>query len=112
MLYSHGLILTNTKIKRKCILHAFLLEIFLDFIFLLESCNFCIFSINIFQVVLCFSPVGATLRVRSRKFPALTNCTSIDWFHEWPEEALMSVSERFLSEGTELTVSESFSDIY
>jgi dynein heavy chain len=49
--------------------------------------------------------VGATLRVRSRKFPALTNCTSIDWFHEWPEEALMSVSERFLSEGTELTVS-------
>ena len=36
------------------------------------------------KVVLCFSPVGTTLRVRARKFPALVNCTSIDWFHEWP----------------------------
>ncbi len=49
------------------------------------------------QVVLCFSPVGSTLRVRARKFPALVNCTNIDWFHEWPEEALVSVSNRFLN---------------
>jgi dynein heavy chain len=49
-------------------------------------------------VVLSFSPVGNTLRVRSRKFPAVTNATSIDWFHEWPEEALLSVSQRFLGE--------------
>jgi dynein heavy chain len=40
------------------------------------------------KVVLCFSPVGTTLRVRARKFPAIVNCTSIDWFHEWPDEAL------------------------
>ena len=50
------------------------------------------------KVVLCFSPVGTTLRVRARKFPALVNCTSINWFHEWPEEALKSVSLRFLNE--------------
>jgi dynein heavy chain len=50
------------------------------------------------KVVLCFSPVGTTLRVRARKFPAIVNCTSIDWFHEWPDEALVSVSSRFLSE--------------
>ncbi|CAB3241075.1 unnamed protein product [Arctia plantaginis] len=50
------------------------------------------------KVVLCFSPVGSTLRVRSRKFPALTNCTSINWFHEWPQEALVSVAMRFLEE--------------
>ena len=50
------------------------------------------------KVVLCFSPVGNTLRVRARKFPALVNCTSINWFHEWPESALVSVSERFISE--------------
>ena len=50
------------------------------------------------KVVLCFSPVGTTLRVRSRKFPAIVNCTNIDWFHEWPQEALVSVSSRFLSE--------------
>ena len=50
------------------------------------------------KVVLCFSPVGTTLRIRSRKFPAIVNCTNIDWFHEWPQEALVSVSSRFLSE--------------
>ena len=31
------------------------------------------------KVILCFSPVGSTLRVRGRKFPAVINCTSIDW---------------------------------
>lgn len=50
------------------------------------------------QVALCFSPVGNKLRVRSRKFPAVVNCTAIDWFHEWPQEALESVSMRFLQE--------------
>ncbi|KAF4519850.1 hypothetical protein B566_EDAN005192, partial [Ephemera danica] len=50
------------------------------------------------KVVLCFSPVGNTLRVRSRKFPAIINCTAINWFHEWPQEALVSVSRRFLQE--------------
>ena len=50
------------------------------------------------KVVLCFSPVGSTLRVRGRKFPAIINCTSINWFHEWLEEALMSVSQKFLGQ--------------
>lgn len=59
---------------------------------------------SLLKVVLCFSPVGATLRVRSRKFPALVNCTTIDWFHEWPQQALESVSMRFLSEITVLPI--------
>ncbi|XP_051731342.1 dynein axonemal heavy chain 9-like isoform X1 [Ctenopharyngodon idella] len=50
------------------------------------------------KVALCFSPVGSKLRVRSRKFPAVVNCTAIDWFHEWPQEALESVSLRFLQD--------------
>ncbi|XP_041580691.1 dynein heavy chain 17, axonemal isoform X2 [Vulpes lagopus] len=50
------------------------------------------------KVILCFSPVGSVLRVRARKFPAVVNCTAIDWFHEWPEDALVSVSARFLQE--------------
>lgn len=53
---------------------------------------------GLLKVVLCFSPVGATLRIRARNFPSLVNCTTIDWFHEWPQEALESVSLRFLSE--------------
>ncbi|KAI8120795.1 ciliary, Dynein beta chain [Lucilia cuprina] len=50
------------------------------------------------KIVLCFSPVGSTLRVRSRKFPAIINATSINWFHEWPQEALISVAMNFLSQ--------------
>ncbi|XP_040604816.1 dynein heavy chain 9, axonemal isoform X6 [Mesocricetus auratus] len=48
------------------------------------------------KVTLCFSPVGNKLRIRSRKFPAIVNCTAINWFHEWPQQALESVSLRFL----------------
>ncbi|NWR90162.1 DYH9 protein, partial [Furnarius figulus] len=48
------------------------------------------------KVVLCFSPVGSKLRVRSRRFPAIISCTTIDWFQEWPQEALESVSLCFL----------------
>ncbi|XP_071071224.1 dynein axonemal heavy chain 11 [Dasypus novemcinctus] len=50
------------------------------------------------KIILCFSPVGPTLRVRARKFPAVVNCTAIDWFHAWPREALVSVSRRFIEE--------------
>ncbi len=53
---------------------------------------------RLLKVVLCFSPVGNTLRVRARKFPAVINCTSINWFHEWPEEALYDVAKRFLAD--------------
>ncbi|PNJ55825.1 DNAH11 isoform 1 [Pongo abelii] len=50
------------------------------------------------KIILCFSPVGHTLRVRAWKFPAIVNCTAIDWFHAWPQEALVSVSRRFIEE--------------
>ncbi|XP_071672850.1 dynein axonemal heavy chain 9-like isoform X8 [Patagioenas fasciata] len=60
------------------------------------------------KVVLCFSPVGSKLRVRSRRFPAIVSCTAIDWFQEWPQEALESVSLCFLQE-TE-TVEDSVKD--
>lgn len=49
------------------------------------------------KMVLCFSPVGSTLKTRSRKFPALLNSTTIDWLFDWPTEALKSVSSKFLS---------------
>ncbi|KAM5302539.1 dynein axonemal heavy chain 11 isoform 2-T2 [Glossophaga mutica] len=50
------------------------------------------------KIILCFSPVGHTLRARAQKFPAIVNCTAIDWFHAWPQEALVSVSRRFIEE--------------
>lgn len=50
------------------------------------------------KVVLCFSPVGDTMRVRSRKFPGIINATSIDWFHPWPKDALINVAYRFIKD--------------
>lgn len=50
------------------------------------------------HVVLCFSPVGDIMRIRSRKFPGIINSTSIDWFHPWPKKALIDVAYRFLSD--------------
>ncbi|GMH57655.1 hypothetical protein TL16_g02438 [Triparma laevis f. inornata] len=50
------------------------------------------------HVILCFSPVGELFRIRPRRFPGLINCTSIDWFHAWPKDALVSVAQRFLEE--------------
>lgn len=49
-------------------------------------------------MALCFSPVGDAFRNRAKKFPALVNCSVIDWFHPWPEDALFSVAEKFLAE--------------
>eukprot|EP00698_Gefionella_okellyi_P011837 TRINITY_DN3147_c0_g1_i1.p1 TRINITY_DN3147_c0_g1~~TRINITY_DN3147_c0_g1_i1.p1 ORF type:complete len:4003 (-),score=857.71 TRINITY_DN3147_c0_g1_i1:159-12167(-) len=50
------------------------------------------------HVILCFSPVGDAFAIRPRRFPALINCTVIDWFHPWPEDALLSVARRFLAD--------------
>lgn len=29
-------------------------------------------------------------------FPSLVNCVTIDWFFEWPQDALVSVAKKFL----------------
>ncbi|XP_063305793.1 dynein axonemal heavy chain 2 [Pelobates fuscus] len=56
---------------------------------------------NNLHIVLCMSPVGDPFRNRIRQYPAIVNCTTIDWFSEWPQEALLEVAERYL-EGAEL----------
>jgi dynein heavy chain len=47
---------------------------------------------------LCFSPVGPSLRTRATRFPALSNCTVIDWFQPWPQQALASVGKSLLAQ--------------
>ena len=44
------------------------------------------------HIVLCFSPIGAALRNRIRDFPSIVTCTTIDWFSEWPPDALEAVA--------------------
>ena len=51
---------------------------------------------NNLHIVLAMSPVGSSFRNRLRMFPSLINCCAIDWFTEWPEDALEKVASRFL----------------
>lgn len=44
---------------------------------------------NNLHIILCMSPVGDALRIRCRKFPALVDCCTLDWFSAWPSEALI-----------------------
>ncbi|KAF4028544.1 Microtubule-binding stalk of dynein motor domain-containing protein [Phytophthora infestans] len=48
------------------------------------------------HIVLALSPIGEAFRRRLRMFPSLVNCCTIDWFAEWPDEALRSVADYFL----------------
>jgi dynein heavy chain len=49
------------------------------------------------HMVMCMSPFGDNFRTRLRMFPSLVNCCTIDWFSEWPEEALRSVATNFVA---------------
>uniref|UniRef100_A0A2K5CLM4 Dynein axonemal heavy chain 2 n=1 Tax=Aotus nancymaae TaxID=37293 RepID=A0A2K5CLM4_AOTNA len=51
---------------------------------------------NNLHIVLCLSPVGDPFRNWIRQYPALVNCTTINWFSEWPQEALLEVAEKYL----------------
>ncbi|KAG5509441.1 hypothetical protein JKF63_06751 [Porcisia hertigi] len=50
-----------------------------------------------FHLCLCMSPMSGVFRDRLRMFPALVNCTTIDWFSEWPQVALGAVAQSTLS---------------
>ena len=61
-----------------------------------------------FHIILCMSPVGDSLRIRCRMFPSLVNCCTLDWYDSWSEEALLDVSNNFISdiEGIETNLKE------
>ena len=50
------------------------------------------------HIILAMSPVGEAFRNRLRQFPSLVNCCTIDWFTEWPDEALMGVAKGSMQE--------------
>ena len=50
------------------------------------------------HLVLAFSPVGEAFRARCRMFPSLINCTTVDWYDPWPEDALRAVAEQVFAE--------------
>jgi len=50
------------------------------------------------HVILCFSPKGTKFKQRAREFPGVISCTSMDWFMDWPKEALIDVGKNFLKD--------------
>jgi dynein heavy chain len=56
------------------------------------------------HIVLTFSPIGESFRSRCRQYPSLVNCCTIDWYNAWPDDALHSVADRFLSERKDLGI--------
>lgn len=46
---------------------------------------------------ICMSPIGEAFRNYCRMYPALINNTTIDWFMQWPEDALTEVAMRFIN---------------
>ena len=43
------------------------------------------------HIVIAMSPLNSAFSTRLRMFPSLVNCCTLDWFSEWPEEALVAV---------------------
>jgi len=50
------------------------------------------------HLVLAFSPMSDSFRANLRMFPSLVNCTTIDYYSEWPQDALRSVAKNKLDE--------------
>jgi dynein heavy chain, axonemal len=44
------------------------------------------------HMIIAMSPLGEIFRSRLRQFPSLVNCCTIDWFTNWPAEALVNVA--------------------
>ncbi|XP_049877168.1 dynein axonemal heavy chain 12 [Pectinophora gossypiella] len=48
------------------------------------------------HICLCFSPIGSAFRLRLRLYPSLVNCCTIDWYDDWPEDALEMVANYYM----------------
>ncbi|XP_055691880.1 dynein axonemal heavy chain 3 [Lutzomyia longipalpis] len=49
------------------------------------------------HLCISLSPIGDSLKRRIRTYPSLINCCTIDWFTEWPTDALVKVAETYIS---------------
>ncbi|CAM6118761.1 unnamed protein product [Calypogeia fissa] len=70
------------------------------FLYFIERVRECL------HVVLCLSPVSQQFQKRLQMFPGLVNCTTIDWFLDWPEDALAEVAVRLMQPEENLGTSE------
>lgn len=50
------------------------------------------------HVMLCLSPIGSSFRNRLRLYPSFVNCCTIDWFVDWPEDALEMIGIKWMKD--------------
>lgn len=53
------------------------------------------------HMIIAMSPLGEVFRSRLRMFPSLVNCSTIDWFTNWPAEALVNVGRGSMTDPSE-----------
>lgn len=56
------------------------------------------------HMIIAMSPLGEIFRQRLRQFPSLVTCCTLDWFSEWPEEALLGVGKGQIQNSIDLGV--------
>ena len=56
--------------------------------------------------VIAMSPMAETFQMRLRMFPSLINCCTIDWFSNWPSEALVNVARGSIAEEADMNLNE------
>lgn len=50
------------------------------------------------HICVCLSPATNKFHEIIRDYPSFLNASTLDWFHPWPDDALIAISHRFLSE--------------
>ena len=55
------------------------------------------------HMVISLSPASEAFRAKLRDYPALLNCVTIDWYSDWPSDALRAVANHLLSNTKLLT---------
>jgi dynein heavy chain len=58
------------------------------------------------HVIFAMSPMGETFQMRLRMFPSLINCCTIDWFTNWPAEALLNVARGSIADEADMNLNE------
>jgi len=54
------------------------------------------------HIFVSLSPLQPEYRNHLRNFPSLVNCTTIDYYFEWPHDALCKVADHKISAGINL----------
>jgi len=61
---------------------------------------------------MAMSPLGDIFTTRLRMFPSLVNCCTLDWFTDWPEEALLGVGKgQLVDNAANLGIEENLGEI-